>query len=184
MCSRKINEETDTTLSLVDIVMASSAFPLVFPPVRINNVETIPNAEYVDGGVGDDHVPFHALLEFEKFRGAGVQKVYIISRKCDSIPEISEELRGLGINDRGMFDKLGFSFDEVLQKGIIKRLKQYAREAPELVPLTSVWIPDFDSDFLLFNFDNLQKQYIDTKQWAETHNPKPLAEFLLPYLVN
>lgn len=34
MCSRKINTETDTTLSLVDIMMASSAFPIAFPPVR------------------------------------------------------------------------------------------------------------------------------------------------------
>ena len=31
MCSRKINQETDTTLNLVDIMMATSAFPLVFP---------------------------------------------------------------------------------------------------------------------------------------------------------
>jgi predicted acylesterase/phospholipase RssA len=70
MCSRKINEETDTTLSIVDIVMASTAFPLAFPAVRINRAKTIPDVEYVDGGVGDDHVPFHALLEFEKMRGA------------------------------------------------------------------------------------------------------------------
>jgi predicted acylesterase/phospholipase RssA len=183
MCSRKINEETDTTMSLVDIIMASSAFPLVFPPVRISNVKSIPNTKYVDGGVGDDHVPFHALLEFEKQRGVGVEKVYIISRKCDSIPEISEELRGIGINDKGLFDKLGISLDDILQKGIIKRLKEYAKEAPELVSLTSVWIPDFKADFLMFNFDNLQKQYSDTKQWAKTHDPVPLGDFLLPYLL-
>jgi len=183
MCSRKINEETDTTMNLVDIIMASSAFPLVFPPVHISNVKTIPNTKYVDGGVGEDHVPFHALLEFEKYRGVGVEKVYIISRKCDSIPEISEELRGIGINDKGLFDKLGFSLDDILQKGIVKRLTEYAREAPELIPLTSVWIPDFKADFLMFNFDNLQKQYADTKQWAKTHDPVPLGDFLLPYLL-
>jgi predicted acylesterase/phospholipase RssA len=55
MCSRKINAETDTTLSLVDIMMATSSFPVAFPPVRINNLKTIPDVEYVDGGVGDDH---------------------------------------------------------------------------------------------------------------------------------
>ena len=121
MCSRKINEESDTSLGLVDIMMASSAIPLAFPPVRIHNVTTIPDYEYVDGGVGEDHVPFHALLEFEKARGIGVEKVFIISRKSDSIPEISEELRVLGINDKGVFDKLGISFDAILTKGIIKR---------------------------------------------------------------
>jgi predicted acylesterase/phospholipase RssA len=181
MCSRKINEETDTTLSLVDIIMASSAFPIVFPPIRISNVKTIPDMEYVDGGIGEDHVPYHSLLEFEKFRGAGVERVYIISRKSDSIPEISEELEGLGINDKGVFDKLGISLDAILNKGIIKRLKDYAAEAPELVPLTYVWIPEFEADFLLFNFDNLKEQYDLTSQWAKNHDPVSLGDFLLPY---
>jgi hypothetical protein len=181
LCSRKINEETDTTLSLVDIIMASSAFPIVFPSIRIRNVKTIPDIEYVDGGVGDDHVPYHALFEFEKYRGAGVEKVYIISRKSDSIPEISEELKGLGINDNGLFDNLGISLDAILSKGIVKRLEAYATEAPELIPLTYVWIPDFKADFLLFSFDSLKEQYILTSQWAKTHDPMPLGDFLLPY---
>ena len=183
MCSRKINEETDTTLSLVDILMASSSFPIAFPPVRIRNAKTIPDVGYVDGGVGDDHIPFQALLDFEKFRGVGVEKVYIVSRKSDSIPEVSEELRVLGINDRGVFDKLGISIDNILKKGIIKRLEAYATEAPEMVPLSYVWIPDFQADFLMFNFGKLKEQYDMTTQWAKIHNPVPLAEYLLPYLL-
>jgi predicted acylesterase/phospholipase RssA len=183
MCSKKINEESDTELNLVDIMMATSAFPLVFPPIRIKNVKTIPDVEYVDGGVGEDHVPYHALLEFEKFRDEGIEKVFIISRKSDSIPEISEELKELGINDRGIFDKLGFSFDAILQKGIIKGLESYATDAPELIPLTYVWIPDFEADFLLFDFDNLKEQYEVTSEWAKSHDPLPLGDFLLPYLL-
>jgi predicted acylesterase/phospholipase RssA len=183
MCSRKINEESDTSLGLVDIMMASSAFPLAFPPVRIHHVTTIPDYEYVDGGVGEDHVPFHALLEFEKARGIGVEKVFIISRKSDSIPEISEELRVLGINDKGVFDKLGISFDAILSKGIIKGMESYASQAPELAKLTYVWIPEFKSDFLLFNFENLNKQYALTSQWAKAHDPVPLSQYILPYLL-
>jgi hypothetical protein len=183
MCSRKINEETDTTLSLVDILMASTSFPIAFPPVRIRNVKTIPDVEYIDGGVGDDHVPFQALLDFEKFRGSGVEKVYFISRKSDSIPEVSEELRVLGINDKGMFDKLGISLDNILKKGTIKRLEAFAYQAPELVPLSYVWIPDFQTDFLMFSFSNLKEQYNMTLQWAKSHNPTPLADYLLPYLL-
>jgi hypothetical protein len=183
MCSRKINAETDTTLSLVDILMASTSFPIAFPSVRIKNVVTIPDVEYIDGGVGDDHVPYKALLDFEKYRGVGVERVYIISRKSDSIPKVSEELKILGINDRGVFDKLGISIDNILKKGIIKRLKAYAIEAPELVPRTFVWIPDFDADFLMFNFGKLKEQYDLTTHWAKTHDPVPLAEYLLPYLL-
>lgn len=179
MCSRKINNETDTTLNLVDILMASTSFPIAFPPVRIKNVKTIPDMEYIDGGVGDDHVPYKALLDFEKFRGAGVEKVYIISRKSDSIPEVSEELRVLGINDRGMFDKLGISLDNILKKGIIKRLEAFTIEAPELALRTYVWIPDFKADFLMFSFSNMKEQFDMTSRWAQTHDPVPLSVYLL-----
>jgi predicted acylesterase/phospholipase RssA len=183
MCSRKINEETDTTLSLVDIMMASSSFPIAFPPVRIRNVKTIPDVKYVDGGVGEDHVPYHSLLEFERYRGVGVEKVYIISRKSDKVPEISEELKGLGINDKGLFDKLGISLDAILNKGFMKRLEAYAAEAHDLIPLTYVWIPDFDADFMLFNFGDLKKQYDLTSQWAKNNDPVPLGNYLLPYVI-
>lgn len=183
MCSRKINEETDTTLSLVDILMASTSFPIAFPPSRIRNVKTIPDVKYVDGGIGDDHLPYHALLEFEKFRKAEVEKVYFISRKSDSIPEVSEELNVLGINDKGRFDRMGISLDNILQKGLIKRLTAYAEEVPGHVPYSYVWIPDFQKDFLMFSFNDLKEQYEITAQWAKTHYPIPMAEYLLPYLI-
>jgi predicted acylesterase/phospholipase RssA len=181
MCSRKINDDTDLSLSIVDILMASTSFPVAFPPVRIKNVKTIPDVEYVDGGVGDDHIPYHALLEFEKYRGEGVERIYIISRKSDSIPAISEELSALGINDRKIFDDLGVSFDNIMKKGFIKRLKDFSREAPELIPLTYIWVPDFKKDFLMFNFDKLQEQYDLTTSWAKTHEPILLEKYLIPY---
>jgi predicted acylesterase/phospholipase RssA len=184
MCSRKINAETDTTLNLVDIMMASSAFPIIFPPIRISNVKTIPDAEYIDGGVGDDHVPYKALLEFEKYRGVGVKRVYIISRQNDSIPHFSEELANLGINGRGLFKTQDINIDNILKRGILNRLENYAREAPDLASRTYVWIPDYDRSFLFFNFDSLKVQYEVTSKWAKTHNPVPLPEFLFPYLLD
>jgi hypothetical protein len=183
LCSRKINEETDTTLNLVDILMASTAFPIAFPPCKIKNVKTIPDVEYSDGGLGDDHVPFEGLLEFEKFRGRGVEKVYIISRKSDSIPEISEELKGIGINDNGVFDRIGISMDNILNRGLLKRLEAFSKEAPELVERSYVYVPDYPADFLMFNFENLKQQYVLTSEWAKTHDPEPLADYLLPYLL-
>lgn len=183
MCSRKINEETDTTLNLVDIMMASSAFPIVFPAEKIRNVKTIPDVEYIDGGIGEDHIPFRALLDFEKFRGRGVERVYIISRKSDETPAFSHELEELGINDKGRFDKLGISLDNILRRGIIKRLTTYAEEAPELIPYTYVWIPDFPENFLMLDFGNLEEQYTITSKWAKTHDPVLLGNYLLPLIL-
>ena len=181
LCSRKINEETDTTLSLVDIVMASSAFPVAFPPVRIGNAVTIPDVEYIDGAAGEDMVPLHALFEFEKSRGERVERIYIISRKSDSLPRVSEELKGLGINDRGLFDKTGLSLDAIIDKGMLNRLEAFTKEAPDHVPLTYIWVPDFKRDFLLFNFDNLKEQYGLTSDWARSNDPVPLSDFLVQH---
>ena len=66
----------------------------------------------------------------------------------------------------------------VLSRGIYKRLEAFADEAPELVPRTYVWIPEFNGNFLMFNFDNLKQQYMMTYKWARKNNPVPLADFL------
>lgn len=179
MCSRKINEETDTTLNLTDIVMASSAFPVAFPPVRIENAPTIPDAGYIDGAASEDIVPYHALFEFEKFRGTNVERVYIITRKSDSLPLVSEELHGLGIDDRGLFDRMAISLDAIVDKGVVKSLNAYATEAPDHIPVTYIWVPEFKKDFLLFQFDNLQEQYALTLDWAKSNEPMPLRDFLV-----
>ncbi|HEX2967484.1 MAG TPA: patatin-like phospholipase family protein [Bacteroidales bacterium] len=177
MCSRKINKESDTTLSVVDVLMASTAIPFAFPPVRIENVSTIPDLEYVDGGVGLDYVPFKALLEFQNYRGENVRKVYIISRKS-GIANVSEELKALGINRKGM-DMLGNSLDNILKRLMINRLTAFAREAPEMIMSSYVWIPDFNQDFLMFSFNKLKEQYTITKSWAQNNDPIPLGDFLL-----
>jgi predicted acylesterase/phospholipase RssA len=97
MCSRKINTETDTTLSLVDILMASTSFPIAFPSVSIRNVSTIPDVKYIDGGVGEmPYYLFRLCSHYENQGESVVDTVYIVSRKSDSIPEVSEELRILG----------------------------------------------------------------------------------------
>ena len=87
----------------------------------------------------------------------------------------------LGINDDRMFDRLGISIDGILYRGLVKRLEAFAEEAPGLVSRTWVWIPGFQEDFLLFDFDDLQEQYELTSKWAESHDPVPLEEFLLKH---
>jgi hypothetical protein len=179
MCSRKINRETDTTLSLVDIMMATSAIPFAFPPVRIENVTTIPDHEYIDGGVGSDYIPFKALLDFQKHRGENVEKVYIISRKSGNYSEIGQELDFLGVDNKGRMDRFASSLDKIMRRILINRLGAFARQAPEMIYHSYVWIPDFEQDFMMFNFNNLEEQYTLTRAWAQNNDPVPLGDFLL-----
>ncbi len=179
LSSRKINEETDTTLNLVDIMMASTSVPIVFPPVRIANVRTIPDVGYVDGGVGEDFVPYHALLEFEKFRGKAVEKIFIISKKGDDLSDISDQLKNVQYRNELRLDKLGLKFDFLLKRKMVKRLEEFAKLAPEAINRSYVWVPDFDENFLMFNFEDMENQYNLTREWTRTHDPVPLGNFLL-----
>jgi predicted acylesterase/phospholipase RssA len=178
LSNKKINTESDPNLNVVDVLMASTAFPIVFPEERIPNVTTLPDHTFADGGIGDDHIPYTGLLDFIQYREQSVKKVIIVSRKSDLEPDVSEELKTLGITDKGFFDKLGISLDEILYKGFLKAMKALQKEAPGLAERTKVYIPDFPNNFLLLNFNDLEEQYKVTKAWALKHNPVPMEVYL------
>ncbi|HKI88541.1 MAG TPA: patatin-like phospholipase family protein [Draconibacterium sp.] len=178
LSNKKINMESDPNLNIVDVLMASTAFPIVFPEERIPSATTLPDHRFADGGIGDDHVPFSGLLDFIRYREQSVKKVIIVSRKSDSEPDVSEELKTLGITDKGFFDKLGISLDEILYKGFIKAMKAMQKKAPDLAKRTKVYIPNFSDNFLLLDFNDLEKQYDVTKKWAQKNNPVPMEMYL------
>jgi len=60
----KINPESDPSLDLVEVLMASTAFPVAFPKVRISHTTTLPDHDFIDGGLVDDHIrPFEIYPE-------------------------------------------------------------------------------------------------------------------------
>jgi hypothetical protein len=73
---------------------------------------------------------------------------------------------------------MGISIDNILMKGIIKRLQAFADEAPELIDRSYVYIPEFKEKFLLFNFESLREQYVLSSNWARDNDPVPLEDFL------
>ncbi len=177
LSNRSINRESDSTLNIVDVLMASSSYPIAFPPVRIGNIKTIPDVPYQDGGIAADHVPFHSLIEFEKYSGFEVDTMLIISRKRDSISSINLELQQFGIDRFKFFDKF-VSPEAISSRGFYKRLKELQIEAPNLAKRTFVYVPDFKEKFLMFDFSTLKKQYEVTLEWAKTNDPLPLDEYL------
>ena len=178
MSNFKINPESDPALDLVDVIMASCSYPLAFPAQHIRNVTTIPDDEYIDGGIAADHVPFQAVIEFEKYRNLRVEKLIIVSRKRDTIPDVGEELKQFGIDNFELLDKLGISLEDISRGGFIKRLKAIQEEAPVLAKRTFVYIPDFPEIFYMFDFNNSKEQYLVTEKWSCTHNPIPLEDYL------
>jgi predicted acylesterase/phospholipase RssA len=179
LCNREINPESDPSLGIVDVLMASTSYPLAFPPAHISNVKTIPDIPYIDGGIAEDHVPYEAIIEFEKYANVIIDKVIIISRKRDVVQKIGDEAEAMGIDRFQFFDRLGVSPEAISSNGFIKRLKDLQKESSTLTERTYVYIPDFDHEFMMFDFSTLREQYELTKEWADTHEPISLASYML-----
>lgn len=124
LCSQKINQESDPNLNVVDVLMASTAFPVVFPEQKIENTSTLPDKYFVDGGIGEDHVPYSGLIEFIKDKHQKVNKVIIVSRKSDLEPDLNKELETIGIDSFSIFSRFGFSLDRILQRGFLEGLEE------------------------------------------------------------
>lgn len=178
LSNRKINLESDSLLNLADVLMASTAIPILFPPAVIAHSGTLPNDEFMDGGIAEDQIPIKALLDYQIYSGTEVKKIYIISRKSDVNCSFGDELKTLGLKDRKLLDRKGISPEYLASKNIIRKLKKFSEDYPGLAERTYVYIPDFSRNFPLIRFDSLQKQYEVTSAWAEKNQPVLLKDYL------
>lgn len=177
LCNKKINPESDSSLSIVDVLMASTAYPIAFPPTQIKNVKTIPNVPYYDGGIAEDRVPFEAVAQFERYRGINVKKMIIVSRTRDTIPIAEELIPFQGIKFKAI-EKMEVSPETFSYRGFLKRLKDLEKEYPRLAEKTLVFFPNLEEKFLMFDFSTLDQQYELTSHWAKSNNPIPLKQYL------
>jgi len=178
LCNLKINNESNPAFNLVETLLASTAIPILFPAAHFHESFGLPKSSFVDGGFSNDHIPFEAVLQFEKFRGFGVDTLIIVSRKSDTKQGIQHEVEKFGNSDSRTLDKLSYWIDNLAMNGFIRSMKQIQKEYPELAARTYVYIPDFDENFALLDFSEMKHQYDVTASWAETHKPVPLNQYL------
>jgi predicted acylesterase/phospholipase RssA len=178
LSNRKINAESDPELDLVEVLMASTAFPLAFPPVRISKSVTLPQGRFIDGGTTADYIPYRAVLEYEKFSGHNFSRMIIVSRKLDTEEGLRAELLDMGINRLDLLDKLGIALEDLAQRSFFRGLESLMNEAPMLSRKTFIYLPAIPGEFPLFDFSNLREQYVASRDWARTHKPIALEEFL------
>lgn len=174
----KINTESDPDLDLVEVLMASTAFPLAFPTARISKNSTLPPGRFIDGGTTADFIPYRAVLEFEKFSRHNVDRMIIVSRKLDTEEGLRAELLNMGIDRLDLVDKLGIALEDLGQRSFFKGLESLMKEAPLLSLKTFIYLPAIPGEFALFDFNNLKEQYLVSREWSRTHKPIVLATFL------
>ncbi len=178
MSNVRMNGESDPSLSLVDVLMASTAIPVIFPPARLDIGKLKLVTTFIDGGVAEDHIPYQAVIQYEKYRGLGVDTLIIISRKCDTTSQLSSEMESLGAKDRQLFEKIGIRIENMAYEGFIRQMKALQTNYPELAAHTFIYIPDFEENFHLLDFNQMKEQYEITAKWAKSHKPVPLDEYL------
>lgn len=176
--NRKINKESNPDYNLVDVLMASTAIPIVFPSVELNLQGSRQPITFIDGGVAEDRIPFKAVIQHEQYTGIGVEKMIIVSKKSNHDPDIGAELKEIGIKDTKLLDKLGISLQRYSKEGFIKKLKYLQKTYPDLASHTYIYVPDFDQDFSLLDFDILKEQYQLSANWASSHKPILLAQYI------
>lgn len=177
LSNRKINAESDPELDLVEVLMASTAFPIAFPPARFTNSPTLPKGRFIDGGTTSDYIPYRAVLEFEKFSGHNLDRMIIISRKLDSEEGLRAELLNMGINRLDLLDKLGIEIEDLAQRSFFRGLESLMKDAPVLSEKTTVYVPEIPGEYPLFDFSHMKEQYTASRNWAQINKPVPLAEF-------
>jgi predicted acylesterase/phospholipase RssA len=178
LCNIKINTESNTGFDLIETLMATSSIPFIFPAAKFTDPHGLPNSSFVDGGLADDHLPFTAVLQYEKYRHYGVDTLIIVSRKSDTKPDLNNEIEHFGNKDSKVSEKLNLWLENIAKTGFIKSMKELQKKYPELATHTYVYIPDFPQNFPLLNFNHLKDQYDVSFAWAQTHKPVPLYQYI------
>lgn len=176
--NRWINPESDPAYNLVDVLMASTAIPVVFPMEKIRHGATLNPQNYIDGGIADDHIPYEAVLQYQQKNGVRMDKLVIISRKMDTEQDIRIELSKLGLKDTKLLERLGLSLQRYSAGAFYDKLLKLQMADPELASRTYIYIPEFSEEFPLMDFGSMKSQYYATLKWAEANQPVPLAEYL------
>ncbi len=149
-------------LSLADALMATSAVPVAFKPVKINGLE----GEFVDGGVGRDGIPVETMIA-ERCR-----ELYVISR-----------MRGNDKTEVAVFRKRRPRMPKILLTALLStehlmnNLFEYGLVlAPLIARQAFLYMPKLTKQYPMLGFSTQREQYEETMVWARKNDPLPLKE--------
>ena len=173
-----LNSITDNP---VEGVMTSTSFPVVFPSIRINNLD------YVDGGLVEN-IPYSAVLEYQLVRNRPFKKIIIVSFQKNKTIEWDVELELIYLRNfrkkiiENVLEASGFSLDANVEKAFLKELEYIEETYPEFASRTVVYSPNVKNPpyFPTFQFDGTfaKEVYNLMRDWALKNKPLPLHVFL------
>lgn len=173
-------------VSLCDLMMASTAFPYVFPSQRINGVDekstNLPESAYIDGGTGGVFKYFKKNLKNVVKTNGVFDKIYIVSpmREAEgSISQLPADFLLLGDELKEIMHYL----EKISMKGFLKFLKKLekANRKKKIANSIFVCIPKLEKNFDILDFSDQMTKYEVVEKWALQY-PDELAIELTDYL--
>jgi len=157
-------QDDDKATNLVDIILASTAIPVVFPERPVNK------QMYIDGGTGTDNFPVPDIIDTgEKF-----DEVYVITYKNETLlgKPIEHSYTWLPIVSNLMF--------ALAVQGGNTVTYQLAQSLSIVVDPQSAYLymPDFEQSFGLLDFDSMPNQLKVAKQYCSKNSPKKVVDVL------
>ncbi|MEM9339404.1 MAG: patatin-like phospholipase family protein [Bacteroidota bacterium] len=166
---------------LVESLMATTAFPVAFPLIRINE------KTYVDGGLVEN-IPANVVLQEQLRRAMPFDTVYIVTFQKNTETRWGDELNFLGIGGTRedllevTLEKTGFDTDELSQQAFLDDLIRIQTNYPEFARRCFVYEPAVEDApyYGVFDFssETAMDSYNSVREWAQTNTPLRLGEFL------
>jgi predicted acylesterase/phospholipase RssA len=156
-------------LSVVEIVMASSAIPASFPPVRIKGLPGL----FIDGGTGRDGIPVEAM------KSEKCDELYVISKMRNE--QLKKRDAGLQAHPHvskgliGIAESAILSFDYMQDAVFYCELDRAVDIAVKKKGKAFLYQPVLSKNYPLLNFNTQKEQYAETMAWAREHDPEELT---------
>ena len=154
----------DRGLDIVQVLLASTAIPVVFPEREITGVGT-----FVDGGTGTDNSPVEAVADDAPF-----DELYVIAPQQQgpesNIPQRHE-------SKRPIISNLTFAMD-VRSNGLLEFQLFRALGLVKDPANAFFYTPSLKTEYHFLNFGVMEHQYKETLDWAKQNDPQPIQEYL------
>lgn len=195
-CWGTSRDEDEYYLNVIDMLMASTAIPALFPLQEVGRKEgenvSFPTGKFSDGGTLGTFKRFKSNLRqyYRQNKRERFENMYIISpmREPDNEEMISEDLKSLANSNETEGNTISDFIKNHSYNTFIKFLKKLEKfrvgcflNNKPIADNIYVCIPRFETNFNILDFSNQELQYNTTCKWVD-ENPKDFAVPLSEYL--
>lgn len=154
----------DKGLDSVQVLLASTAIPVVFPDREITGVGT-----FVDGGTGTDDSPVEALVGEAPF-----DELYVIAPQQANPDSDMQKRHGSKLP---IISNLTFAMD--VRSNAILQFQLFRATTLVKDPANAFfYTPKLSTEYNFLNFDVMEQQYTETLKWAKQNKPELILDYL------